>query len=206
MIGPSAWRIASRTHALFSGPTGSVTSFNTRGFVALYAIRLTTVIEPQPSRLEAKHPLIVNRTRYDSMLRWFGPDTHKLLNYRYKYLSYTSESDPAPSLKPSRIHSRRKNHFVLVARQRLEPRHHRYSMGMDTLNMSATSRTGVPDARSRSAALIFSPVIFWGRPPTRPRDLAAFKPAVVRSRIRSRSNSLIAAITWNINRPLAWWC
>ncbi|MDG1208266.1 MAG: hypothetical protein P8N98_03665, partial [Paracoccaceae bacterium] len=69
--------------------------------------------------------------------------------------------------------------------QRADPGHHLYRVGTDTDNISATSRTGVPEDRSFSAALIFSPVIFRGRPPIRPRAFAAFNPAAVRSRITS---------------------
>ena len=40
-----------------------------------------------------------------------------------------------------------------------------------------------------------------GRPPSRPRARAAFKPACVRSRISWRSNSAIAPKMWNTSRP-----
>jgi len=42
---------------------------------------------------------------------------------------------------------------------------------------------------------------FLGRPPLRPRALAAFSPASVRSRIRLRSNSASAPKTWNTSCP-----
>jgi hypothetical protein len=40
-----------------------------------------------------------------------------------------------------------------------------------------------------------------GRPPWRPRARAAESPAIVRSRIRSRSNSASALNTWKMSRP-----
>jgi hypothetical protein len=64
----------------------------------------------------------------------------------------------------------------------------------------------VPQARGSSwniscATRSFWPVITGGRPPCRPRTRAAASPALVRSRIRSRSNSASAANTWKTSLP-----
>jgi hypothetical protein len=53
------------------------------------------------------------------------------------------------------------------------------------------------------AIFIVSMVILRGLPPNRPRALAAARPAFVRSRINSASNSARAANMPNIRRPLA---
>ena len=45
------------------------------------------------------------------------------------------------------------------------------------------------------------PLSTEGRPPWRPRARAAASPALVRSRIRSRSNSARAAKTWKTSLP-----
>ena len=51
------------------------------------------------------------------------------------------------------------------------------------------------------ATASFSALMTVGRPPRRPRVRAAERPACVRSRIRSRSNSASAAKTWKTSRP-----
>jgi hypothetical protein len=51
------------------------------------------------------------------------------------------------------------------------------------------------------ASRILGSVITAGRPPVRPRARAAASPALVRSRIRSRSNSARAAKMWNTSLP-----
>ncbi|MPM06611.1 hypothetical protein SDC9_52913 [bioreactor metagenome] len=54
--------------------------------------------------------------------------------------------------------------------------------------------------RARAAAI--SPGrIAGGRPPLRPRCRASTSPAVVRSRIRARSNWAIAPKTWKVSMP-----
>jgi hypothetical protein len=58
-----------------------------------------------------------------------------------------------------------------------------------------------PDAYISRATWSLWAVITDGRPPWRPRARAAARPAVVRSRMRSRSNSAKAAKTWKTSLP-----
>jgi hypothetical protein len=51
------------------------------------------------------------------------------------------------------------------------------------------------------AARTISGVTTLGRPPTRPRALAAVRPSRVPETISSRMNSARAANTWNTSRP-----
>ena len=60
---------------------------------------------------------------------------------------------------------------------------HLYNVGTLTPRFSAISFGGVPAANSFFAASTLRSVIFRGRPPTRPRSLAASNPALVRSTI-----------------------
>ncbi len=56
---------------------------------------------------------------------------------------------------------------------------------------------------NRRAARTWSALSFEGRPPLRPRALAAASPAIVRSRMISRSNWANAPNRWNTSRPPA---
>jgi hypothetical protein len=58
-----------------------------------------------------------------------------------------------------------------------------------------------PDAYISRATWSLWPLSTDGRPPRRPRARAAASPALVRSRMRSRSNSAKAAKTWKTSLP-----
>jgi len=67
---------------------------------------------------------------------------------------------------------------------------------------AAISATRISADLSRARMVLISlGVSFGGRPPVRPRALAAVRPATVLSRIRLRSNSASAAKTWKTRRP-----
>ncbi len=66
--------------------------------------------------------------------------------------------------------------------------------------MVATSWS--PEADMARAVDSFAGVHTVGRPPVLPLALAAASPAMVRSRISSRSNWASAPNTWNVSRPV----
>jgi len=76
-----------------------------------------------------------------------------------------------------------------------------YKAVFPTFNRVAASRTVRPNSSSARARRSFSSFIDGLRPPLRPRLAAAAIPALVRSRIRSRSNWPRAPKTWKISRP-----
>ena len=76
-----------------------------------------------------------------------------------------------------------------------------YSVARCTPSTRAISTIDCPLARIACAAETFSGVSAIGRPPVRPRARAAVRPARVRSRMISRSNSARAPDRRNCNRP-----
>jgi hypothetical protein len=80
----------------------------------------------------------------------------------------------------------------------------RYRVVRDTPSSPATSVTDCfGSSRSRRAFAIFLLSSFRGLPPVRPRARAEANPAMVRSRINSRSNSANAPKMWKTRRPPA---
>ncbi len=75
------------------------------------------------------------------------------------------------------------------------------TVARETPSSRASDRIERPLARPRSRAKLAEPVMALGRPIRFPRLLAALMPALVRSRIRSRSNSAMAPRTWKRSRP-----
>ncbi|VCX05042.1 hypothetical protein BANRA_05555 [Escherichia coli] len=70
-----------------------------------------------------------------------------------------------------------------------------------TLSRVAASRTLSPLAMCSRARCNLSAVTTGFRPPFLPRAAAAVNPALVRSRIKSRSNWPSAPNTWKMSRP-----
>ena len=78
----------------------------------------------------------------------------------------------------------------------------RYKVALEILSVLQISSIVLFLSLYKAAAICaFLGVSAFGRPPCRPRALAAFSPACVRSRMISRSNSASAPKMWKISFP-----